>query len=80
MRPLRRFVKRLVAWASGRQATEERLRAEVEDHLARQTAENLRDGLSFVEARRQAALKFGALEAAKESYRDQRGLPAPTSL
>jgi len=75
MKPLRRFVKRLGAWASSRRKAEERLRAEVEDHIARQTAENLRAGLSPVEAQRQAALKFGAVEAAKESYRDQRGLP-----
>src|SRR5262249_30756092 len=38
------------------------------------TAENVRAGLSPVEARRQAVLKFGAVEAIKESYRDQRGL------
>ena len=40
-----------------------------------QTAENLRAGLSPVEARRQALLKFGAVEAIREDYRDQRGLP-----
>ena len=51
------------------------MRAEIEEHLALQTAENLRAGLSPVEARRQAVLKFGAVEAMKESYRDQRGLP-----
>jgi len=32
-------------------------------------------GLSPAEARRQAVLKFGALAAMRESYRDQRGLP-----
>src|SRR5712672_3330758 len=51
------------------------LRAEIDDHLARQTAENVRAGLSPVEARRQAVLKFGGVEVTKESYRDQRGLP-----
>jgi hypothetical protein len=51
------------------------LREEIEEHLALQTAENVRAGLSPVEARRQAALKFGAVEAMKESYRDQRGFP-----
>jgi putative ABC transport system permease protein len=40
-----------------------------------QTAENLRAGLSPIEARRQALLKFGSVEAIKELYRDQRGLP-----
>src|SRR5438876_9028287 len=74
MRTLRRFVRRLVSWART-QRDEERLRAEIEEHLALQTAENLRAGLSPVEARRQAVLKFGAVEAVKEEYRDQRGLP-----
>jgi len=74
MRTLRRFFKRLVAWANTQQ-DEERLRAEIEEHLALQTAENLRAGLSPVEARRQAVLKFGAVEAMREGYRDQRGLP-----
>src|SRR5947208_15210962 len=74
MRTLRRFFRRLSSWATTRQ-DEERLRAEIEEHLALQTAENVRGGLSSVEARRQAVLKFGAVEAMKESYRDQRGLP-----
>ena len=54
---------------------EERLREELEAHLALQTAENVRAGLSPVEARRQALLKFGAVEAIKEDYRDEQGLP-----
>jgi hypothetical protein len=74
MRTLRRFLKRLGSSATGRQA-EERLREEFEQHLALQTAENVRVGMSPVEARRQAVLKFGAVEGLKESYRDQRGLP-----
>jgi hypothetical protein len=51
------------------------LRSEIDDHLALQTAENVPAGLSPVEARRQAVLKFGGVEATKERYRDQRGLP-----
>ncbi|HEY3937465.1 MAG TPA: ABC transporter permease [Bryobacteraceae bacterium] len=74
MRTLRRFIRRLSSWATT-QRGEERLRAEIEEHLALQTAENMRAGLSPAEARRQAALKFGAVEAMRESYRDQRGLP-----
>src|SRR3989442_4222813 len=79
MRPLRRFLKRLSSWARTQQ-DEERLRAEIEEHLALQTAENLRAGLSPVEARRQAVLKFGPVEALKECYRDQRGLPFMETL
>ncbi len=74
MRTIKRFLKRLSAWATARR-DEERLRAEIEDHLALQTAEGVRAGLSSMEARRQAGLKFGGVEAMKESYRDQRGLP-----
>ena len=79
MRPFRRFLTRLVAWMRTR-SDEERLQAEIEEHLALQTDENLRAGLSPVEARRQAVLKFGALEAVRESYRDQKGLPFMETL
>src|SRR5260370_25538545 len=74
MRTLRRFFKRLSSWATKEQ-NEERLRTEIEEHLALQAAENIRAGLAPEEARRQAVLKFGAVEAMKDSYRDQRGLP-----
>jgi transcriptional regulator len=50
-------------------------RAEFDEHIVMQTAENLRAGLSPIEARRQALLKFGNVEAIKETYRDARGLP-----
>ena len=39
-----------------------------------QTEDNLRAGLSPIEARRQAMLKFGGVEAVKEDYRSERGL------
>jgi predicted permease len=54
---------------------DERLREEIQEHIALQTAENLRAGLSPVEARRQAMLKFGGVEAIKQDYRAKRGLP-----
>ena len=74
MKSLRRFFERL--FSSGtRQTQEERLREEIEEHIALQTAENLRAGLSPVEARRQAMLKFGGVEAMKQDYRAERGLP-----
>ncbi|MDE3136220.1 MAG: ABC transporter permease [Acidobacteriota bacterium] len=41
----------------------------MEEHLALQTAENIRAGLPPAEARRQALLKFGAVEAIREDYR-----------
>src|SRR3979409_689756 len=74
MRTLRRFFRRLSSWATTQQ-DDDRLRAEIEDHLALQTADNVRAGLSAIEARRQAVLKYGGVAAVKERYRDQRGLP-----
>jgi hypothetical protein len=73
MKFLRRFLTRLFNSAT-RRAQEERLREEIEEHIALQTAENLRAGLSSVEARRQAMLKFGGVEAMKQDYRAERGL------
>ncbi|HEY6306383.1 MAG TPA: ABC transporter permease [Candidatus Angelobacter sp.] len=73
MRPLRRFFTRMVNSAT-RRAHDERLREEIEEHIALQTAENLRAGLSPAEARRQAVLKFGAVEAIREDYRAERGM------
>ncbi len=79
MRSLRRFLARLVNFAAG-QRTEERLREEIEEHIARQTADNLRAGMTAAEARREAILKFGPVEAVKESYRAERGMPLIESV
>jgi predicted permease len=73
MRALRRFLARLVSPAS-RKADDQRLREEVEGHIALQTEENIRKGLTPAEARRQALLKFGGVEGIKEEYRAARGL------
>jgi predicted permease len=73
MKFLRRFFTRLRNLAT-RRTDDERLREEIEEHIALQTAENLRAGLSPVQARRQAMLKFGGVEAIKEDYRAERGL------
>jgi putative ABC transport system permease protein len=48
---------------------------EIESHLQLHIDDNLRAGLSPAEARRQALLKFGGVESAKEAYRARRGLP-----
>jgi len=73
MRALRRFLTRLANFAM-RRHDDQRLKEEIEEHLALQTAENLRVGLSPAEARRQAMLKFGTVEAIKEDYRAERGM------
>lgn len=79
MRVLRRFLRRLAACLPRRQ-DEERLRAEIDEHLALMADENVRAGLSPEEARRQAVLKFGSVEAVKHNYREQRGLPSLEAL
>jgi predicted permease len=73
MKSLRRFLTRLINSAARREQ-EERLKEEIEEHIALQTEENLRAGLSPIEARRHAMLKFGGVEAVKEDYRAERGL------
>ena len=73
MRSLRRFLTRLVNSATRRQE-DERLKEEIKEHIALQTAENIRAGLSPVEARRQAMLRFGGVEAVREDYRAEFGL------
>ncbi|HMD39078.1 MAG TPA: ABC transporter permease [Candidatus Acidoferrum sp.] len=73
MRSVRRFFSRLIKPAT-RRAQEERLKEEITGHIALQTEENLRAGLSPVEARRRAMLKFGGVEAMKQDYRATGGL------
>jgi predicted permease len=48
---------------------------ELECHLQMEIEDNLHSGMTLAEARRAALIRSGGLEAAKESYRDRRGLP-----
>jgi len=73
MRALRRLFSRAVHTVA-RRRHDERLREEIEEHIALQTEEYLRSGLSPVDARRQAMLKFGGVEGMKQDYRAERGL------
>src|SRR6185437_10028282 len=79
MKALNRLFRRCFSWATTAR-DEEILRAEIEEHLALQTADNIRAGLAPPEARRQALLKFGHVEAIKELHRDQRGIPLMETL
>jgi len=79
MRFLRRFLARLKNFATGRQ-DDKRLREEMEEHLAQQMAENLRAGMTSAEARRQAVLKFGAVQAVRENFHAEQGLPMMENL
>jgi putative ABC transport system permease protein len=51
------------------------LDAEMAAHLELAIKENLQNGVSPAEARRQALIEFGGTQQAKESHRDARGLP-----
>lgn len=51
------------------------LAAELESHLAMHVADNVRAGMTPVEARRQAAIKLGGVAQVEEVYRRRRGLP-----
>ena len=79
MKALRRFLKRLGSWTRT-QSDEERLQTEIQEHLAFQIDENLRAGMSPAEARRQALLKFGPVQSLRDSYEDERALPAFDNL
>jgi predicted permease len=76
MKSVRRFFARLFhsAASATRQTQDERLREEIAEHIALQTADNLRAGLSPAEAHRQAMLKFGGVETVREDYAEERRL------
>ena len=79
MKFLRRFFIRLTNFATRRRA-DKRLRDEMAEHLAFQIDENLRAGMSLIEARRQAAIKFGAAEAIREHHHAEQSLPFVENL
>ena len=74
MKFLNRLCRRFVNFATRRHGSE-RLREEIEAHLAAQTEENIRAGMAPAEAARQARLKFGAVEAVRADYHAEAGLP-----
>lgn len=74
MSGLTRFFTRLRNVMTGRR-DQDRLREELEAHLRAQTEDNVRAGMMPEEARRQAALKLGSVESARQDYRAETGLP-----
>ena len=79
MRRLRAALVRLTSlFRHGR--LERELAAEMESHLQLHTDDNVRAGMTRVEARRQAILAFGGIEQVKEQYRASRGLPSIEAL
>jgi predicted permease len=49
--------------------------AEIASHLAMHTDDGIRAGLNFEEARRQALIRLGGADQARQAYRERRGLP-----
>ena len=73
MKTIKRFLTRLRNLVS--QRGDRRLLEEMEEHLSRQTEDNIRSGMTPAEARCQAILKFGAVEAIREQYHAEKSLP-----
>src|ERR1700724_1297062 len=74
MKPLKRLFARVRNFTTKRRG-DERLREEIEEHLALQREENIRAGMTSAEARRQARLQFGAIEVIRDGYHAEEGLP-----
>jgi predicted permease len=72
MKAIRAFLYRLSGLFDGQRKDRE-LEEELEGHLQMQIRDNIRAGMTPEQARRDALLKCGGLEQAKEAYRDRRG-------
>ena len=68
------LIRRLLAFFQGKR-WEKECSDEFESHLEMATEENLRAGMSAEEARRQALIRFGGRESAREIHREARSLP-----
>lgn len=79
MRLLRRLMARMSNFAR-RRRSDERLREEIQEHLAFLTDENLRAGMSPGEARRQALLKFGGATSILEDFHSEESVPSLEGL
>jgi ABC-type antimicrobial peptide transport system permease subunit len=74
MRFIRASLLRLLGTVAASRRERE-LADELQSHLQLHIDDNLRAGMPPAEARRQALLKFGAMEAIKEQHRDRAGFP-----
>jgi predicted permease len=79
MKFLRRFFIRLSNFITRRRA-DQRLRDEMAEHVAFLTEENIRAGISPLEARRQAAIKLGSAQSVREQHHAEQGLPLAENL
>ena len=78
MEKLRAFWLRFRGVFVRRKATE--FDAELESHIAMDTEDSVRSGLSGEEARRQAILRLGGAEQTRQAYRDRATLPPIESM
>jgi putative ABC transport system permease protein len=74
MRAVKRLFARIRNFAVNLRG-DERLREEIDQHLAMQIEENIRMGMPLEEARRQARLKLGGVETIREQFHEEEGLP-----
>jgi predicted permease len=79
MRRARALLRRLLN-VFGSSRAEHDLSAEIESHLQLHTDDNIRAGMTPVEARRRAIIALGGVEPVKEAIRDRRGVPLVESL
>jgi putative ABC transport system permease protein len=63
-----------------RRSGEQRLREEIEQHIAFETAANILAGMTPAKAHRAAMVKFGPVEAIRESYHSEKGLPVMETI
>ncbi len=71
---LRRSWERIRSMFCSRKLDDD-LSEELAAHIEMATEDNMRAGMNQEEARRQALIRFGGIEAAKELHRDVRSLP-----
>ncbi|MDD5544092.1 MAG: ABC transporter permease [Acidobacteriia bacterium] len=74
MRQLRAWFIRVINLFRGERPDHD-IGQELNSHLQMHINDNLRAGMTPEEARRQALIKLGGVEQAKERYRERRGLP-----
>ena len=74
MKTLRAWLLRM-AGMFGQRRREREFAAEMESNLEMHMEDNVRAGMDREEARRQALLKFGGANTARDSYQRQSGLP-----
>lgn len=79
MRKLRALWLRVVGWLRPARSNDE-FNDELEAHVSMHVEAGMRAGLSETEARRQAMIKLGGVEQARQAYRERSGLPWIASL